>query len=238
MDFATRVRVARQRADREVGAAQALALAGKRAEAAVAHLKEEIERYERVARLLTTMGEEAQESAQRQFEDLVTRGLQVIFGEELSFHLVQSVRNNQAQVDFMIRSAYPVGCSACKGTGSSPDRAACTDCQGSGRTDQMVDTPVMEARGGGMAVVVSFMLRLVVLLLTPDVRRVLFLDESFAHVSAGYEPRVAEFLREIIDSAGVQIVLITHSDAYSDLADRHYALDLGPDGATVLAEVT
>jgi vacuolar-type H+-ATPase subunit F/Vma7 len=238
VNIADRVRLARQRADQEAGRAQAVAQAGQRAEAAVAHLKEEIERYERVARLFTTIGEEAQTSAQHQIEEWVTRGLQVIFGEELSFHLVQSVRNNQAQVEFMLRSVYPVSCPACKGTGGSPDHTPCTDCRGNGTTEEQVDTPVLEARGGGMVVVVSFLLQLVFLLKTPGLRRLMVMDESFAHVSAGYEPRVAEFLREVCDRTGVQVILVTHSDAYTDAADKLYRLELGPDGATVLAEVT
>lgn len=87
-----------------------------------------------------------------------------------------------------------------------------------------------------MAAVVGFVLRLVVLLLTPGTQRFLALDESFAHVSASYEPRVAEFLREVADKAEVQILLITHSDAYSDLADARYRLSLGSDGVTVVEE--
>jgi ABC-type lipoprotein export system ATPase subunit len=75
-------------------------------------------------------------------------------------------------------------------------------------------------------------LLLVVLLLTPGARRIFFLDESFGMVSAEYEPRLAEFLREVADKAGVQIVLITHSRAYDDLADASYELSLGADGAT------
>ena len=38
-------------------------------------------------------------------------------------------------------------------------------------------------------------------------------------LSQEYEPGMAEFLREVADKAGVQIILITHSTAYSDLAD-------------------
>jgi DNA repair exonuclease SbcCD ATPase subunit len=193
----------------DIGRAREVGRAGKQAEAEVARLLEEIERCERTARLFTTIGEQRQELARQQIEGLVTRGLQTIFDEELSFHLVPSVRANSAQVDFVVRSVY-------------------------GGTE--VDTPVLEARGGGMAVVVAFMLRLVVLLLTPGVRKVLFLDESFAHVSRGYEPRVAEFLKSVSEHAGVQIILITHSDAFSDVADARYRLEL-EGGVTAVREV-
>jgi ABC-type iron transport system FetAB ATPase subunit len=205
--LAQRVLALRRQADADAGAAQELALRGKAAEQAVAELRERLEVHESVVATLTRIGEERQESARRQIEELVTRGLQAIFEDNLSFHAVQSVRSNAVSIEFIVRSAYG---------------------------DQVVETSVLDARGGGLAVVVAFMLRLIVLLLTPGARRALFLDESFSHVSAEYEPRVAEFLREVCDKAGVQILLITHSRAYDDLADQHYRTALAPDGITVL----
>lgn len=195
--------------DREAGQLQQLARDGKAAQEKARELKEQLELHEQAAALLNTIAEERQESARRQVEELVTRALQVIFDENLSFHMVQAVKANRAEVDFVIRSDY--GGAA-------------------------VETSVLDARGGGMAAVVGFVLRLVVLLLTPGARRFLALDESFAHVSASYEPRVAEFLREVADKAGVQLLLVTHSTAYSDLADARYRLSLGPDGATRVEE--
>lgn len=195
--------------DREAGQAAQVARQGKEAQAKVAELRARLELHEKAARLLTTIGEERQESARRQVEDLVTRALQVIFSENLSFGMVQSVKANRAETDFVIRSDYG---------------------------GEVIETPVLDSRGGGMAAVCGFVLRLVVLLLTPGARRFLVLDESFAHVSASYEPRVAEFLREVTAKAGVQILLVTHSTAYSDLADARYRLVLGADGITEVHE--
>lgn len=199
------------RVHQEEGRAAEVARQGNQAKAEVARLRALVETRTKVATLLTTIGEDRQESARKQVEELVTRALQVIFDKNLSFHMMQSVRANRAEVDFVIRSTYG---------------------------DDVVETSVMDARGGGMAAVVGFVLRLVVLLLTPGARRFLALDESFAHVSASYEPRVAEFLREVVDKAGVQILLVTHSDAYSDLADARYRLSLGGDGSTQVEEGT
>lgn len=199
----------RQQLDRMAGEASQLARTGIEARDRAAVLLAALELHEQVSKVLTTIGEERQETAQHQVEELVTRALQTIFGENLSFHVVQSVKANRAEVDFVLRSKYG---------------------------EQVIDTPVMDARGGGMAAVVGFVLRLVVLLLTPEARRFLALDETFAHVSASYEPRVAEFLREVADKAGVQILLVTHSTAYGDLADARYRLVLGSDGVTKVHE--
>ena len=153
-DLALAVRQARTRADTEAGQAMVIGRQGKAARAEVARLRESLELHEKVLGVLTSVGEARQESAQRQVEALVTRALQVIFGEELSFHLVPSVKGSQAVIDFVLRSRYG---------------------------DAEVDTPVLDARGGGMASVVGFVLRLVVLLLTPGARRFLALDESVWH---------------------------------------------------------
>jgi ABC-type uncharacterized transport system YnjBCD ATPase subunit len=198
-----RVREFRYRYEGRAGAARQLAQDGLRVQAEVDRLQGEVDLHAKVNSLLTSLGEQAQAQAQERLEQLVTRGLQVVFGSELSFHVVQSVKAGQVNTDFMIRSSF---------------------------TDVTVDTPVMEARGGGMAAVVGFMVRLVVLLLTPRARRILFLDESFSHVSREYETRVAEFLREVAVRAGVQIVLSTHSDAYYDAADVRYRMNPGADG--------
>jgi len=126
--------------------------------------------------------------------------------------VIQDVKAGQATVEFVIRSTYE-----------------------DGHDVDSVETPVMDARGGGMAAVTGFLLRLVVLLLTPGARRILFLDESFAMVSEEYREALGQFLREVCDKAGAQIVMITHDEVYSAFADTHYSLSLASDGTTEVA---
>jgi DNA repair ATPase RecN len=190
---------------RRYGAYEVVAQALADAEDRVSALETRVALTEQAQALLTSIGEERQETARAQLEGLASRAMQVIFGEELSFHLVPSVRAGQQNLEFVVRSRY-------------------------GKTQ--VDTPV-SARGGGMRAVLGLVMRLVVLLLTEDARKILFLDESFAHVSRGYESRVAEFLAEVAHKAQVQIVLITHSDAYAEWADKTYRFEQA-DGKTVV----
>lgn len=204
-----RTKQTRQSLERQAGEARAIALQGQQVEAAITALREQASVAEQVSRLLTSIGEERQNAAQAQLEGLVTRGLQTIFGDDYSFHVVQEIKANRSEVDFVIRSK-------------------------SG--DGMVETPVMEARGGGLAAVVGFLIRLVVLLLSQERQEpILFLDETFGHVSAEYEPRLAEFIREIVDNTAAQIVMITHSTAFNDLADRIYHFSQ-TDGVTRVRE--
>lgn len=205
--LADRARRARRDLDRLSGEARLLAETGVRLTEEVAQLRGQVSLYAEAAGLLTQLSEDRQADTQRAVEMLVTKGLQTIFGDELSFHLVPAVRAKTPVIDFVVRTQI----------GDDPP----------------IDTDILDARGGGLAATVGFLLRLVVLLLSADRQdTVLVLDETFAHLSAEYEPRLAEFLRELVDKTGVQIILVTHSDAYSDVAHARYRFDL-VDGVTV-----
>jgi ABC-type taurine transport system ATPase subunit len=89
-----------------------------------------------------------------------------------------------------------------------------------------VDTDVVDARGGGLAATVGFLLNVVVLLLSPDRRdSPLFLDETFAFLAADRLEAMARFLRELVDKTGIQIFLVTHTPALAVYADLIYHLD-------------
>lgn len=196
-EMTTRLRRARRHLDQQAGAATSLALRGKEVQLEVLRLRHDIELHDKLAGILTSIGEERQATAQHQIESLVTQGLRTIFGQDLSFHLLPAVRAKTPVIDLIVRSHLEDG--------------------------TVVDTDVMDARGGGLAATVGFLLRLVVLLLSTDKHDpVLFLDETFAHLSRDYEPALAEFLRELVDRTGVQIIMVTHSDAYTDAADVRY----------------
>jgi len=208
-DLGLLVRQARQRLDRDTGRALEVARAGRAAEADILRLEGQVALYARVAALFTTVGEQAQESARGQFEALATHALRAVFGDGLSFHLVPGETGGQATLEPVIRSVHGAA---------------------------VVETPAMGARGGGMVVVTGFIMQLVMVLLTPGTRRVLFLDETFAHVPVANREAVARFLREIADRAKVQIVMVTHDRVYADHADSEVRLELGPDGHTRVAE--
>ncbi len=204
-DLTLRLKTARSRIDRQVGEARHIAATGKQVQMTIDTLTAREDLYERAAAVLASISDDRQAAAQQQIETLVTQGLQTIFGSDLSFHLVAGTRAKTPVVDLIVRSRYG---------------------------DTTVDTPVLDARGGGLAAVVGFLLRLVVLLLTHDKQdTVLILDETFAHLSADYEPRLAAFIRDLVDSTGVQVIMVTHSDAYAELADTRYRFTLR-DGAT------
>lgn len=163
-------------------------------------LHADISNHEKAAKILVKFGEQRQTAVQTQIEALVTQGLRAIFEDDsLSFHVQPAVRSNRPEVDFVVRSTF---------NGST------------------VDTEVMDGRGGGLAATVGFLLRVVILLLSRDRQdTVLFLDETFAFLSEDRHPAMAQFLRELTDKTGIQIIMVTHTPALAEHADRIYRFD-------------
>lgn len=198
--------------DQRLGEHRALLALAERTEAEVESLKIEMVELDKTAAFLTSIGEEQQFKAQAAIEALVTEGLQTIFDDTLSFHILQKVNGKTATVEFVVQTALP--------------------------GDRVVSTSVLEARGGGLAAVIGFLLRLVVLLLKrDDNQKLLVLDEVFAHVSAEYLPGLAEFLRKLVDKTDVQILLVTHQEELTETADKIYKFST-KDGNTQVKELT
>ncbi len=205
-----RIKQRRRQLDALQGEARATLLRGKELQEEVADLSETVETLDRVTILLNSLGEDRQLKAQSIIEQLVTRGLQTIFDESLSFHIVQSVRGKTANVEFLVRTTLE---------------------------GQVIETPVMEARGGGLAATIGFLLRLVVMLLSKGTKteNILLLDETFAHVSAEYLDPLRQFLREVVDKTGVQIVMVTHQPEFAEDADKVYRFT-AENGRTLVRE--
>lgn len=210
-DLDARVRREALAVERLVGQARLIAAKGRELAGEIDGLKSQIESLEQVVGVLNNVGEARQNKAQETIESLVTRGLQTIFGPDLSFHIVTGLRGKSTVSDFVVRTTLADG--------------------------TVVETPILEARGGGLAATIGVLLRIVVLLLSDDGRsKTLVLDEPFAHVSAEYEIPLAQFLRDLVDKTDIQIVMVTHSDAYSDFADVKYRFS-ARNGRTAVEEV-
>lgn len=92
-----------------------------------------------------------------------------------------------------------------------------------------IEAPILDAFGGGPATLVAFILRIVVisrLRLAP----VLLLDEPFSMVSSAYVDRVGVLLRDLSQTLGLTIVMVTHQDQFLTHADRAYRAQGDPHG--------
>lgn len=197
----------RRELDQLAGEARVVLLRGKDLRAEVEQLTGEVQVLDKSTVLLNSIAEDTQLQAQHNIEELVTRGLQTIFDETLSFHILQSTKGKSASVEFVVRTQLLNG--------------------------QAVDTPVMDARGGGLAATIGFLLRVVVMLLRRR-ENILILDETFAMVSAEYLPALGEFVRQLVDKTNLQIVMVTHQPEFANYADKVYRFSQ-EDGRTLVS---
>ena len=204
-----RQRIAALKSDNDVrlGEAKALAREGKTAQGSLAQADALKAVLDKAVGILNSVSETRAREAQDAIESLVTRGLQSIFGQDLSFHIESSVKGKAVNSSFVIRTSLANG--------------------------DTVDTPVLDSRGGGLAATVGVLLRVVLILLDPSQPRLLVLDESFAHVSREYQSPLAEFLADLVQQTGIQIILVTHSDQFTEVADTVYRFGQN-DGKTVV----
>ncbi len=82
----------------------------------------------------------------------------------------------------------------------------------------------MDSHGGGLVNIVSMVLRLVIVALTPGLSRVVVLDEPFAQLSQGYIEGVSLFIRELVDTTGIQLLIVSHEAEIAEVADKAYRL--------------
>ena len=201
LDLAAAYDGARARHLQRLGEAQAVQDEVTRLRTAVATEDQMAMADAQVAALFQSYTEAEHDQLRRRVESLVTQGIAAVFGPIYEFRMTTTSERGQAAVRFTLASEL--------GT---------------------VEHPVMDAQGGGLASVIGFILRVVVLVLDPTQgRRLLVLDETFGMVSAEYHARLAQFLRQLVDDLDLQLVLITHAPAQGAYADVVYRVGLEGD---------
>lgn len=79
----------------------------------------------------------------------------------------------------------------------------------------------MDASGGGAVDVASFALRVAIWSLRARrTRATIVLDEPFRFLSANLQPRAGNMLKELSTRLGLQFIMVTHSEALAECADK------------------
>jgi DNA repair exonuclease SbcCD ATPase subunit len=86
-----------------------------------------------------------------------------------------------------------------------------------------VTTDIMDAKGGSLVQILSFLLRVQLLVsVQPPLRRVMLLDEPFGMVSADLFPRLCELITGLNRRFGIQFVINSHNEELLHCADASY----------------
>ena len=195
--------------------ARMVAQTGKNLQAEVASLKADAEVYADVALLFQTFSEKEQHVIQAKFEQLISYGLRLVFGGHFKqFRLNAGIERNQVVLNPTLVFEVDGGLE--------------------------VTSEIMGAHGGGPSDVIGFMLKLLVIIFNGKdrVRPILFLDETFSHLSDEYLPAMATVIRKFVDELGsdLQIVLVTHQKEFGEVADAAYKFSLNEDTKHTIVE--
>lgn len=163
-------------------------------------IEEMIDTLEQVRILLQRASEYAREQIKQQIEMLVTHCLQFVFGPYLEFKIELSEVRGKADAEFYVISIFD---------------------------NVKVKTKPQDARGGGVVDVISLALRIAVIQSTNYYSDgPIILDEPAKHVSNEYIGNVAQFLKQISEVFNRQIIMITHNQYLSEIADTAYRVEL------------
>ena len=173
-------------------------------------LREEIDLLEQVNIYLQQVSDYARQQAKEQIEALVTQALQFVFGEEFSFVVEIEEKRSRPAAEFYVVSQHG---------------------------NQKIKNHPQDSRGGGVVDVVSLALRVAVLetFSKPKIVGPLVLDEPAKHVSEEYITRVTKFLKNVSEMYGRQIIIVTHQQHLSQVADRSLLVELNGSKSQVKA---
>jgi DNA repair exonuclease SbcCD ATPase subunit len=127
---------------------------------------------------------------------IVTDALQKIKDPNLEFKMILSTERNQVDVSFIVVE---------KDTGNELD--------------------IIHSSGGTIADLITFPLKVSLLLKwSPQLSRILLLDEQFKFVAAPDREPLAEFIRQISEKLNLQILLVTHMPELTARAHKVFAV--------------
>lgn len=156
-------------------------------------LKEDEESYTKAVELLSLVQKVTRDKIKESFEMIVTHALNYIFdSDQYSFHLVFGRRGNLQELNFAVQT---------------PDK------------NEPLDPMTTDA--GGVLNIISFALRIVLMEVAhPKINGFIISDESFANLSEDYVDRAGQFLKEINQKMGRQIIAISHQPKMLESADK------------------
>lgn len=155
-----------------------------------------LEKLDKVDSLFKITSDYARSQSKEQIESIVSNCLNLIFERPLEFKIELKELRNKSSAEFYILEE-----------------------------DQEEPFSIIDSKGGGIVDIISLSLRIAFLLkFRPNIEGPLILDEPAKHVSSEFIYNVADFLRKISIEFNRQIILISHDEHLSSMADQAYRI--------------
>lgn len=160
--------------------------------AALAQAEKDLEVQEKAQAVLLKLEEVWRKDFERGIEQVVTEGIELVFGRGSEFIIDTQVRAGASAITFEIETAT--------------SRDEMQDSQGGSMTQ----------------VVSFLLRIILVKASVPPMRQVIILDEPFEGVHQENVPLVAALVRKMVDDSNIQVIMVTQNVNYAEYADRVY----------------
>jgi len=84
---------------------------------------------------------------------------------------------------------------------------------------------LVDSFGGGVLCIVGLLMRVTVILAL-DMKRVLLLDETLAHLPEKYHENASKLLKKLSKELNFTIIMVSHQPAFAQHADKHYTAEI------------
>jgi len=142
-------------------------------------------------------------------EQIITEALQIVYGSSYSAVLIYSVKNNRSHLDIELVKDTKAG-----------------------KVQRR-----MNGFGGGVSDTISIPLRLSVILGSGQTAKVCVFDECYKHLDPERIPFAANFIRQIAEQLGIQIIMLSHHEAMKEQAEVVYTIQ-DESGVSKISRVT
>lgn len=171
--------------------------------------KERIDVYEKALIVTQKLTELSRQETFDKIASIITTALQDIKDPTLTFKINYKLERNQPTTEFVVFN-----------------------------TKYKTEMDVMASCGGTIVDLVEFPLKVSLLLKwQPQLSRILVLDESFKHVAAVDRFALANFIHQLSERLGLQIILVSHSDELTAHAHRVFKVSHDGTKSNVTEEV-
>ena len=148
----------------------------------------------RASIFLQSLSDTARVQVIEKISNLVTEVLQAVKDPNLEFRMILGVERGQSDLKFVLYDAVT-----------------------------QTEMSILDSCGGGVADLVSFALRISLLLKwRPSLERVLICDEQLKFVSVQDQELAGEFIRKLSEQLGLQIIFISHSKTLAEKAHKTF----------------
>ena len=150
----------------------------------------------KVSLFLQSLSDQTRQQIVDKISAIVTDALQKIKDPNLEFRMNLSTERNQTDLKFTVLDK---------------------------NTNQEFD--ILNSYGGTIADIVTFPLRVSLLLKwEPALSKIIVMDEAFKFVSVADQEALAEFVKQISEKLGLQILLVTHSQTIASKAHKVFTV--------------